>query len=81
MVPGEAFGTEHHVRISYATSMKELERGLDRIHKFIEQRSRCRRQGIEPRVRRTSLGIADLEPWFPNPAARHGEVWFNARRC
>ncbi len=36
VVPGEAFGTDDHVRISYATSMKELERGLDRIHKFIE---------------------------------------------
>ena len=35
VVPGEAFGTERHVRISYATSMTELERGLDRIHKFI----------------------------------------------
>jgi aspartate aminotransferase len=35
VVPGEAFGTSRHVRISYATSMKELERGLDRIHKFI----------------------------------------------
>ena len=35
MVPGEAFGTNEHVRISYATSMKELERGLDRMHKFI----------------------------------------------
>jgi aspartate aminotransferase len=38
VVPGEAFGTGHHIRISYATSMHELERGLDRIHKFIEQR-------------------------------------------
>lgn len=37
VVPGEAFGTEDHVRISYATSMKELERGIDRIHKFIEK--------------------------------------------
>ncbi|HEX4136724.1 MAG TPA: pyridoxal phosphate-dependent aminotransferase [Bryobacteraceae bacterium] len=36
VVPGEAFGTDHHVRISYATSMKELEKGLDRIHKFVE---------------------------------------------
>jgi aspartate aminotransferase len=36
VVPGEAFGTGHHVRISYATSMKELEKGLDRIHKFVE---------------------------------------------
>jgi len=36
VVPGEAFGTDDHVRISYATSMHELERGLDRIHKFVE---------------------------------------------
>jgi aspartate aminotransferase len=35
VVPGEAFGTDRHIRISYATSMKELERGLDRIHNFI----------------------------------------------
>jgi aspartate aminotransferase len=37
-VPGEAFGTNHHVRISYATSMKELERGLDRLQRFIAAR-------------------------------------------
>jgi aspartate aminotransferase len=36
VVPGEAFGTNDHVRISYATSMKELERGLDRLQKFID---------------------------------------------
>jgi aspartate aminotransferase len=35
VVPGEAFGTHAHVRISYATSMKELERGLDRLHQLI----------------------------------------------
>jgi aspartate aminotransferase len=35
VVPGEAFGTDKHVRISYATSMTELERGLNRIHEFI----------------------------------------------
>jgi aspartate aminotransferase len=38
VVPGEAFGTTDHVRISYATSMAELERGLDRLHKFIAAR-------------------------------------------
>jgi aspartate aminotransferase len=37
VVPGEAFGTNRHVRISYATSMHELERGLDRIHPFIAE--------------------------------------------
>jgi aspartate aminotransferase len=36
VVPGEAFGTNEHVRISYATSMGELERGLDRLHRFID---------------------------------------------
>lgn len=37
VVPGEAFGTNDHVRISYATSMPELERGLDRLHTFIDR--------------------------------------------
>ena len=37
-VPGEAFGTEDHVRISYAASMKDLERGLDRLDNFIQQK-------------------------------------------
>jgi aspartate aminotransferase len=35
VVPGEAFGTDQHIRLSYATSMKELERGLERIHEFV----------------------------------------------
>jgi aspartate aminotransferase len=35
VVPGEAFGTDKHVRLSYATSMTELERGLERIHQFV----------------------------------------------
>ncbi|MBZ5610987.1 MAG: pyridoxal phosphate-dependent aminotransferase [Acidobacteriia bacterium] len=38
VVPGEAFGTTEHVRISYATSMTELQRGLDRIEQFISGR-------------------------------------------
>ena len=37
VVPGEAFGTEDHVRISYAASMHDLERGLDRIDGFLAQ--------------------------------------------
>jgi aspartate aminotransferase len=35
VVPGEAFGTTDHIRISYATSMELLEKGLDRIANFI----------------------------------------------
>jgi aspartate aminotransferase len=31
LVPGSAFGTEGHLRLSYATSMENLERALDRI--------------------------------------------------
>lgn len=37
VVPGEAFGTEHHVRISYATSMENLEKGLGRIEQFLRE--------------------------------------------
>lgn len=39
VVPGEAFGTNDHVRISYATSMHELTRGLDRVERFIRKYS------------------------------------------
>ena len=39
VVPGEAFGVDRHIRISYAASMKDLERGLDRIHQFIVKKS------------------------------------------
>ena len=38
LVPGEAFGTNEHIRISYATSMNELERGLNRLAQFIAAR-------------------------------------------
>jgi aspartate aminotransferase len=33
-VPGEGFGTSEHIRISYATSAAELDRGLERMRKF-----------------------------------------------
>ena len=39
VVPGEAFGTAEHIRISYATSMEELRRGLERIDSFVRQYS------------------------------------------
>jgi aspartate aminotransferase len=34
-VPGEGFGTNDHIRISYATSKAELDRGLERMRKFL----------------------------------------------
>jgi aspartate aminotransferase len=33
-VPGEGFGTAGHIRVSYATSVAELDRGLQRMRKF-----------------------------------------------
>ncbi len=33
-VPGEGFGTREHIRVSYATSITELDRGLERMRKF-----------------------------------------------
>ncbi|MCX7866443.1 pyridoxal phosphate-dependent aminotransferase [Limisphaera sp. VF-2] len=33
-VPGIAFGADDYIRISYATSMENLEKGLDRIERF-----------------------------------------------
>jgi aspartate aminotransferase len=34
-VPGEGFGTSDHIRVSYATSTAELDRGLERMRKFL----------------------------------------------
>jgi len=34
-VPGEGFGTGDHIRVSYATSVAELDRGLERMRKFL----------------------------------------------
>jgi aspartate aminotransferase len=34
-VPGEGFGTKEHIRISYATTIAELDRGLERMRKFL----------------------------------------------
>jgi len=39
LTPGEAFDAPGFVRISYATSMKELERGSQRILEFLAKRS------------------------------------------
>jgi aspartate aminotransferase len=37
VVPGEAFGTEKHVRISYATSMENIRKGLDRLEEYVRE--------------------------------------------
>jgi len=35
VVPGSAFGTSEHIRISYATSLEQLDRGLARLAEFM----------------------------------------------
>ncbi len=37
VIPGGAFGAEGFVRISYAASMHEIEKGIDRIEKFLKE--------------------------------------------
>ena len=39
VVPGIAFGSDRHVRLSYAASIHDIERGLDRIEKWVKQRT------------------------------------------
>ncbi|MCH7597109.1 MAG: pyridoxal phosphate-dependent aminotransferase [Planctomycetes bacterium] len=36
VVPGIAFGMDAHVRLSFATSMEEIDKGLDRLAAFLE---------------------------------------------
>jgi aspartate aminotransferase len=35
LIPGDGFGLNSYVRISFATSLKQLEKGMDRIHEFL----------------------------------------------
>jgi len=37
VVPGDAFGADDHIRISYATSMANLEKGMERISRALGQ--------------------------------------------
>jgi aspartate aminotransferase len=37
LVPGEGFGDDRHLRLSYAASMEELEQGLQRIDTAVQQ--------------------------------------------
>jgi aspartate aminotransferase len=37
VVPGIAFGADSYVRLSYAVSLDKIQKGLDRIHQFINE--------------------------------------------
>jgi len=37
VVPGEPFGCDNNVRLSFATSMEQIEKGLDRLEKWLKK--------------------------------------------
>ena len=39
VIPGSGFGADENIRLSYATSMENLERAIERIAAFIESKS------------------------------------------
>ena len=39
VVPGIAFGSDRHVRLSYSASINEIERGLNRIENWVKQKT------------------------------------------
>jgi len=36
VVPGSGFGTKDHIRLSYATSLEQIEKGMERIARFVQ---------------------------------------------
>jgi aspartate aminotransferase len=38
VVPGVAFGANHHIRLSYATSMEMIKKGMERLDSFVRSR-------------------------------------------
>ena len=38
VVPGSAFGMDGHIRLSYAAPMNEIQRGLDRVEKWLKNK-------------------------------------------
>jgi aspartate aminotransferase len=38
IIPGEGFGMPTHARLSFASNLESLEKGLDRIERFLTSR-------------------------------------------
>jgi aspartate aminotransferase len=36
-VPGSGFGADDYIRLSYATSMEKIQKGIDRLEKFVQE--------------------------------------------
>lgn len=37
LIPGSAFGDDRYVRLSYATSMEQIQKGMDRLEEFVRK--------------------------------------------
>jgi aspartate aminotransferase len=37
VIPGDAFGDDNYIRLSFATSLEQIKEGLDRIDSFIQK--------------------------------------------
>jgi len=61
VVPGDAFGADDHIRISYATSMENLEKGMDRIIEALSQLKTARK------IRRITLNNTITRDTKPVP--------------
>ena len=55
-MPGIAFGADDYIRLSYATSMANIEKGLDRIDKFCRMLDKIR----DPKDRQTAIDLGNI---------------------
>jgi aspartate/methionine/tyrosine aminotransferase len=65
IVPGDAFGADDYIRISYATSMENLEKGLDRIVEAmakLKTSKKVRRVALQNAVTRTRKAVTVESP-------------------
>ncbi len=68
VVPGAAFGSDKHIRISYSTSMEELEKGLNRITQALRKLQTPAKvkyvhlNNYHTKVRKSVPATADLTP-------------------
>ncbi len=60
IVPGDSFGADNHIRLSYATSMENLEKGMDRINEAVSRLKtpkRVRRIALQNAVTRVKKSV------------------------
>jgi len=48
-VPGIAFGADDYIRLSYATSMANIEKGLERIERFCQSLTSAAKPALQAR--------------------------------